>query len=145
MPTLKRILVATDFSDHARKALEQAALLARQSDAEIILCHIIDPMLVVPSPIDAPDRAASDARTKAERWLRDAGVENGRVLIEQGHAFAEIVRLARNEEADLVVLGSHGRGAIAHLLLGSVAERVVRKAPCSVLVVREGPHEFQLP
>jgi len=145
MSTLKRILVATDFTDHARNALELAAFLARQSEAEIILCHVIDPTLVIPPPKDAPERAASDARAQAETWLQQAGIENGRVLIEQGHAFAEIVRLARNEDADLVVLGSHGRGAIAHLLLGSVAERVVRKAPCSVLVVREGQHDFRLP
>jgi nucleotide-binding universal stress UspA family protein len=62
-----------------------------------------------------------------------------------GSAFVEIVRYAREEEIDLLVMGTHGRGAIAHMLLGSVAERVVRKAPCPVLTVRQRPHEFVMP
>ena len=143
----KRILVATDFSDHARQAMEQASVLARQNDAEIIVCHVIEPLQVLRDIPALPNQSdwASDARALGEDWLQEFGVENGRVLVEAGHAFAEIVRVARNEDVDLVVIGSHGRGPIAHLLLGSVAERVVQKATCSVLVVREGEREFAFP
>ena len=59
--------------------------------------------------------------------------------------FVEIIKAARSEDADLIVIGTHGRGAVAHMLLGSVAEKVVRKAPCPVLTVREGEHDFVLP
>ncbi len=63
----------------------------------------------------------------------------------EGSPFFEIVRAAKREDADLVIVGTHGRGAIAHVLLGSVAEKVVRKAPCPVLTVREGVHDFVMP
>jgi nucleotide-binding universal stress UspA family protein len=62
-----------------------------------------------------------------------------------GSPFVEIVRYARDEKIDLIIMGTHGRGPIAHMLLGSVAERVVRKAPCPVLTVRQSQHEFVLP
>jgi nucleotide-binding universal stress UspA family protein len=64
---------------------------------------------------------------------------------QRGTPFVEIVRYARREVIDLIVMGTHGRGAIAHMLLGSVAERVIRKAPCPVLTVRPEEHEFVMP
>jgi nucleotide-binding universal stress UspA family protein len=65
--------------------------------------------------------------------------------IEQGSPFVQIVTYAKRFDIDLIVLGTHGRGPIAHMLMGSVAERVVRKAPCPVLTVRHPEHEFVLP
>ncbi len=63
-------------------------------------------------------------------------------VVTQGHPFVEIVRHARDSETDLIIMGTHGRGAIAHMMLGSVAEKVLRKAPCPVLIVRHPEHEF---
>jgi universal stress protein A len=147
MAKIQRILMATDFSDHAHEAMKQAAALARALGAELVMCHVIEPLPFSAGtpPVPHASDPASDARALCEKWLTEFGIENGRALVEQGYAFAEIARVARNEEVDLVVLGSHGRGAIAHMLLGSVAERVARKAPCSVLVVREGQREFEFP
>ena len=68
-----------------------------------------------------------------------------RTALRLGSPFVEIIRYARDEHADLIVMGTHGRGAIAHMLLGSVAERVVRKAACPVLTVRHAAHDFELP
>jgi nucleotide-binding universal stress UspA family protein len=62
-----------------------------------------------------------------------------------GSPFVEVIRYARDHDVDLIVMGTHGRGAIAHMLLGSVAERVVRKAPCAVLTVRGKGHTFEAP
>jgi len=62
-----------------------------------------------------------------------------------GNPFVEIIRYARAHEIDLIVLGTHGRGPVAHMLLGSVAEKVVRKSPCPVLTVRPAQHEFVMP
>jgi len=78
--------------------------------------------------------------TEAERSALRA-----RLLTRVGHPFVEVVRYAREESIDLIVMGTHGRGAVGHLLLGSVAERVVRKAPCPVLTVRHPQHEFVRP
>ena len=154
MINLKRIMVAVDFSEHSRVSLKYGIELARTFDAELVVCHIMEPLhhfAQVPPmgegmiPARVPELRASDLRNLAERWLREFEWENGRVLVESGTPFSEIVRLARNEEVDLLVVGTHGHGAIAHMLLGSVAEKVVRKAPCPVLVVREGEHEFIMP
>jgi universal stress protein A len=62
-----------------------------------------------------------------------------------GTPFVEIVAAAKRHDSDLIVIGTHGRGALAHALIGSVAERVVRKAPCPVLTVRSGTHRFEMP
>jgi len=72
-------------------------------------------------------------------------LEGSQVIVGVGTPFVEIVKIAREEEVDLLIIGTHGRGAIAHMLLGSVAERIVRKSPCPVLTVRSGEHEFVKP
>ncbi len=154
MIQLDRILVATDFSNHAQIAMRYAAALAAQFNAEVIVAHIVEQIGVLPtvppvgeSVYSAPTIAlqVSQAREESEKLLREFKVANGRVLVETGRPFLEIIRLARNEEVDLVVVGTHGRGVIAHTLMGSVAEKVVRKSPCPVLVVREGEHDFVMP
>ena len=154
MIEVKSILVATDFSDHARVAMRYGAELAHKFGAEVIACHIVAPLTFgkpFPGSDDRsaarfnPEVRASRARELAEEWFATLDVRQGRVLVELGHPFVEIVRIARNENVDLVVIGTHGRGAVAHMLLGSVAEKVVRTAPCPVLTVRQGQHEFVVP
>jgi nucleotide-binding universal stress UspA family protein len=154
MIQLNKILVASDFSDHARDALKYAAGLAAAFNSEVILCHVVpgaDLLSQLPPGGEGyfpPNFVESQQQTAAEegkQWLADAGVANGRVITPSGTAFVEIVQAAREEKADLLVVGTHGRGAVAHMLLGSVAEKVVRKAPCPVLTVRHQEHEFSMP
>lgn len=154
MITLKKILVADDFSEHSDVALKYAAEFARVFEAEVLLCHVVEAATVLseipPSgevyfPPNLVELEKEAAQKECEKRLQEAGIKKGSVHLPAGNPFVEIIQLARQEEVDLIILGTHGRGAIAHMLLGSVAERVVRKAPCPVLVVREGEHEFVQP
>ncbi|MBT6155664.1 MAG: universal stress protein [Planctomycetaceae bacterium] len=154
MIDVKKILVATDFSDHARTALEYAASFASSFGSEVLLCHVVpgpDLLSQLPPggegyfPPNFTDSQQQAATEEGNRWLQDAGVSGGRMLTPAGTPFVEIVRLAREEDVDLVVVGTHGRGAVAHMLLGSVAEKVVRKSPCPVLTVPQKGHTFSMP
>ena len=154
MIELGKVLVATDFSEHSRTALKYGAALAEAFGAETILCHVVakaDILSQLPPggegyfPPNFAELQEQQAREECQSWLADAGISHSRVVIRSGAPFVEIVRLAREEGSDLVVVGTHGRGAVAHMLLGSVAERVVRKAPCAVLTVREQVHQFVMP
>lgn len=151
MISLKKILVPTDFSDHSAKAVRYGAELAATFGAELHLLHVVEF-----TPIMYGDGAYIPLETPAEltaaatRQLDDLKIDSATSLqvtrnVAQGTPFVEVVRYARDNATDLVVLGTHGRGAIAHMLLGSVAERVVRKAPCPVLVVRDEEHDFVMP
>ena len=154
MLEIKKILVATDFSEHSRVALGYAAALASAFGAEVVLCHAVptpDILSQLPPggegyfPPNFTETQEQAAREEGQRWLSEAGVSNSRLIVTNGKPFVEIIRIAREEKADLIVLGTHGRGAFAHMLLGSVAEKVVRKAPCPVLTVRDPKHKFVMP
>lgn len=154
MIELKRILVATDFSAHASVALRHAAGLAKAFQSELILLHVVEPadMMTQLPPIGesyfspALIQAQEDyARQQGEEAVKHCGYSPTRFVIRQGSPFLEILAAAKEENADLLVVGTHGRGVISHMLMGSVAEKVVRKAICPVLVVREGEHEFVHP
>ena len=151
MIELKRILAATDFSQHSHVALRYASAFAKAFRAEVLLCHVLEkpdflsqlpPVAEGYFPPNLAEIQEKHARVQCEQVLAAAGLSQARVLLLHGHPASEIVRAAQEESADLIVVGTHGRGAIAHLLLGSVAERVVRTAPCPVLTVRSGEHEF---
>ena len=149
--TLERILFPTDFSETARYAFEYARDLTTQFDAALHLLYVVpDPRSQdwagEASGIVIPDLLAtwrSDAEQRLEMLLPN-GARTERA-IRVGHAFVEIVQYARNNAIDLIVMGTHGRGAVKHMLLGSVAEKVVRKAPCPVLTVRKPGHAFEMP
>ena len=154
MINLKRILVATDFSDHSKVAVKYAAALAEAFSSEVILCHVVEaPDLISqipPSgegyfPPNFQEQQRQAAEKECDKIIADHGIKTGRTLIVEGSPFFEVIRAAKAENVDLVVVGTHGRGAIAHVLLGSVAEKIVRKAPCPVLTVREGEHDFVMP
>lgn len=150
----RRILVPTDFSATSRFAVSRACALARQFDAEIHLVNVLPLLDLGPVATDMPAVSRMDLE---ERWVRaardelDAVARESRVPVPvtsevaRGHPFVEIVRYARAHQMDLIVMGTHGRGAVEHMLLGSVAERVVRKAPCPVLTVRLPEHTFRIP
>ena len=148
---LKRILLPTDFSETAAHALDYAREMAERFGAEVHLLYVVPD----PTPQDwAVGAAAPIVSDLLEKWQADAerhldqvslgGVATVRAL-RVGHAFMEIVRYATDNAIDLIVMGTHGRGPVRHLLLGSVAEKVVRKAPCPVLTVRQPGHAFEMP
>ncbi len=151
MISLKKILVPTDFSEHSDKAILYGSELARKFGAELHLLHAIEvtPLMYGECGYVAPETEAEieDAATRQlEKLMADATRDLTVIRkIEHGHPFVETIRYAKENDIGLIVLGTHGRGAIAHMLLGSVAEKVVRKAPCPVLTVRDKEHEFVMP
>src|SRR5262245_36851633 len=151
MIDLKRILTATDFSQHSQVALKYAAAFAQAFQAEVILCHVLEapdflsqlpPVAEGYFPPNLSEIQEKHARVQCEQVLAAAGLSHARVLLKHGHPSVEIAKAAKEENADLIVVGTHGRSALAHLLLGSVAEKIVRSSPCPVLTVRSGEHEF---
>jgi nucleotide-binding universal stress UspA family protein len=156
--TFTKILAATDFSDDSSYALDFAEELARRFSAEILVMHVDQPLAPVMvselSPgldVGAMSRIAEEQRLLALRELdrttarlRDAGLKS-RGLLKVGAPFLEIINAAHGEGADLIVLGTHGRSGLAHVLMGSVAERVVRKAHCPVLTIRHPDRTFKHP
>jgi nucleotide-binding universal stress UspA family protein len=141
----KRICCAVDFSDASRAAMEVAADLARRMGANLVLLHAypvpgftFPDGSVVASPSMMQELAEGAAR-HLETWRRDAealGVTGVGAENVVGEPVREIVDFARGHEVDLLVLGTHGRTGLEHALIGSVVERVLRKAPCAVLTVR---------
>lgn len=148
MKVFGRILHATDFSASSRPALAKAIALARQNRAPLTIVHALPPpvtpiggeMAYVPAgTYEAIDRSARQYARKQLATLtgraRKAGVRATALLLD-GAPHDQIARAARRARADVVVIGTHGRTGLAKVLLGSVAERVVRFAPCPVLTVR---------
>lgn len=152
MINLKRILLPTDFSEPALEATKYAVELADRFGAELHLLNVIeDPVIYLPMfesyPLPSREEFEQYAQTRLENWLLPDDAERCEAKLSWVHGtpFAEILRYAKDREVDLIVVGTHGRGLAAHLLMGSVAEKVVRKAPCPVLTVRPGEHEFVHP
>ena len=152
MIDLRRILVPTDFSKHSENALKYAVAFAEKFGAELHLLHVVqDLALFVPDAVgNAPpvvppiDQLTAAVRESLQRVIREHGLERFRVCpeVREGTPFYEIIQCAREKDVDLIVMGTHGRSGLAHVLLGSVSEKVVRKAPCPVLTVRHPEHEF---
>ena len=149
--TFERILVPTDFSETAGRALEYGRDLAKVFGAALHVLNVIPDPMTQPWAGEASGIVIPDLlktwQAEAERRLSE--LKPAEVPAERatrvGHAFVEIVRYAKEHDIDLIVMGTHGRGAVAHMLLGSVAEKVVRKAPCPVLTVRPPDHTFVMP
>jgi universal stress protein A len=142
---MKKILVPTDFSDCARRAEETAVALGRALGAELVLLHVSveAPLynegmkgLVEPRKVYEAQRAwAENALAERAAEIRGAGV-SAHAAIRSGVAVEEILKLASDERCDLIVIGTHGRGGLSRFFLGSVADRIVRLAPCPVTTVR---------
>ena len=143
MTLFQKILLPTDFSDHANEALGYATHLAQTHAGSLCLVHTYDlvPYALPEGPIldDVQLEAMRTAFRKQLDLLRRqaeaAGVSRVETLLLQGQAASEIVRLASEQHFDLIVMGTHGRTGLTHLLLGSVTEKVVRRAPCPVLTI----------
>lgn len=152
MITIKRILVPTDFSDQGKTALMYAVAFADQFGAAVDLLHVLEPVPpgALLSYVSLSDLKKS-MQEEAEKHLEELHTEwqnyafPVKKIVVEGHPFVEIIKHARESKADMIIMGTHGRGAIAHMLLGSVAEKVVRKSQCPVLTVRHPEHEFVHP
>jgi nucleotide-binding universal stress UspA family protein len=148
---LQNICVPVDFSDTSAAALNYAKALADAFQARLHLLHVLMnwiPDSDIPINPQIYVELETSARKQLEKQLTNQEREKYQArleLISGVSGFVEIVRYARDQNIDLLVMGTHGRGPIAHMLLGSVAEKVVRKAPCPVLTVRHPEHEFVLP
>ena len=154
MVTLKNILVATDFSEPSTVALNYGRDLARSYNARLHVLHVVeDVMMRYSSEIGfALPQVQQDLEAAATRELNGLITEDDRntlsvvTAVETGVNISEvIVKYAKEHAIDLIVTGTHGRGAVKHFLMGSVAERVVRTAPCPVLTVREHERDFIAP
>jgi len=150
MITLKKIMVPTDFSEQSDRVVRYGTELASRFGAELHLLHAVEavPIMYGEGAYGPPENEA-ELEAVAARHLEEVNVEADNVdvvrKVVHGHPFVEIVRYAKEHDIGLIVIGTHGRGAIAHMLLGSVAEKVVRKAPCPVLTVRQEGHEYVQP
>lgn len=154
MILLNQILHPTDFSDASTKALEYARTLASRFDSELRLVHVHQPLatagMVSPGAM-LPPHFEKQEQEQLKAALDDIDVGDAvpadrvhrNLLV--GTPFMEIVRCARDHSVDLIVIGTHGRSALQQVLLGSVAEKVVRKAPCPVLTVQPDGHQFVMP
>jgi nucleotide-binding universal stress UspA family protein len=151
---IQRVLLPTDFSPCAAAATAYACEMATKFDAELHLLHTLETHLTT-----TPDffmglalprhvHESREAAAKALAGVLDPQWSAGRTVVQvvvEGSPKAEIVRYARQHAIDLIVLATHGRTGFAHVIMGSVAEAVVRSAPCPVLTVRPEGHQFVKP
>ena len=139
----KTVIFPTDFSSASDVALEYATRMAKTLGARLIIAHIEEPPFAYGGGelyygIPEPDQTALGKMLSQLRPTDSSVPYEHRMLV--GTPANEIARLAEQEKAELIVMGSHGRGGVARLLLGSVAESVLRKASCPVLVVKHPQH-----
>ena len=146
---IKKILVPVDFSECARKALQYAIPLAKEHQAAITLLYVIASPAYVGGEFGATQyQFEVETRASGEKELAKLIVDEVRgevsadTLVRSGSPALEIIEVAKQLAADLIVISTHGHTGLTHVFLGSVAEHVVRWAPCPVLVVREQEHEF---
>ena len=155
MIDLHRILVPTDFSKHSQNALNYAVAFAEKFGTELYLLHVVQdlalfiPDMVTVAPPLAPtvEQLTSAVHIAFDRLIEENKLQDVPVHkeVREGTPFYEIIRFAQETDIDLIVMGTHGHTGLAHMLLGSVTEKVVRKASCPVLTVRHPEHEFVHP
>jgi nucleotide-binding universal stress UspA family protein len=155
MIDLHRILVPTDFSKYSQTALTYAAAFAEKFEAELYLLHVVQNLALVipdiipvePSLLPSLDQMSAAVDVAFDRLIHENRLQDRKVqrALREGTPFYEIICFARETDIDLIVMGTHGHSGLAHVLLGSVTEKVVRKAPCPVLTVRHPEHEFVHP
>jgi nucleotide-binding universal stress UspA family protein len=153
MINLKTILVPSDFSECSDAAVRYGLELARRFGATLHLLHVVQDPATQPW---AAEGFAVPLLEAVDQWQKDAQVRLANAIPAEDRAktvvmstiaspFPEILRYATANTIDLIVMGTHGRGGVSHMLLGSIAEKVVRRAPCPVLTVRYPQHDFVEP
>ena len=150
MIAIKKIMIPTDFSEYANHALKYAVTMAQSFQAKLYLMHVYD--LPLTSPMLPAEPYPTVTRTQQQHEeeknlnrlveeLRATGVD-AEPVFELGRPYMEIVRSAKELDVDLVILATHGRKGLSHLIFGSTAEKVVRLSPCPVLTIKHPEHEF---
>lgn len=154
MKDIERILFPRDFSDNSYAALDYATKLAELCKAELCLLHVVnspiqyDSFLLSSFQIDDIERKATSAKRQAMLNLIQTRIGEQvpvKVMLRRGVPFVEIIDSARKCKADLIVMGTHGRTGLRQMLIGSVAEKVMRHAPCPVMTVKHRDYEFEMP
>jgi nucleotide-binding universal stress UspA family protein len=145
MIPFQKILVPTDFSRHSQEAIDTAADLSRRYESSIVLAYVFEPVtyalpeghVIPPAPqLQELDSVFEQRLAQARAEAEAAGALTVTTKLLTGPVASEITDFAEREAFDLIVMGTHGRTGLRHLVLGSVAEKVVRTAPCAVLTVR---------
>lgn len=143
---INKVLVPIDFSDYSKSALKYAINFAKQFKAEVLLIYVVEPIIYPPDfsmgQIAIPsvntewdDRAREELNKLAKNEI-PADIKS-KTIIKTGKPFVEIIDTASEEDVDLIIIATHGHSGVEHILFGSTAEKVVRKAPCPVLTLRE--------
>lgn len=149
----KKILCPVDFSQFTQEVINYALDLAKKYGAELHLMHVVPNMtyftpyesFLTPENLVAIEKNIQD---EVERDFAKLHKGNGvptKTVIRTGVPFVEIIDYAKSESIDLIVMGTHGRSAIENILIGNVAEKVVRKSPCPVMTIRPKGKEFKMP
>jgi nucleotide-binding universal stress UspA family protein len=156
MVELKQILYPSDFSEHSLAALPYALDLCKRFGARLHVLHVVDDAYqywmasgegTVPVVV-SEDELLSSAQQQMDKFMdQHLAAEKQQIVTKlvAGKPFIEIIRYARDQSIDMIVIASHGHGALASMLMGSVTEKVVRKSPCPVLTVRHGEYKFEMP
>lgn len=149
----KRILCPVDFSQFTHEIVNYAVDLAKKYGAELHVMHVVPNMtyftpyesFLTPENLVAVERNIQDEVERDFKKLLKGQSVPAKTVIRTGAPFVEIIDYAKTESIDLIVMGTHGRGAIEHILIGNVAEKVVRKSPCPVMTIRPKGKEFKMP
>jgi len=155
MIKLKKILYPTDFSDSSLEALKYAISFAREFKAKLVLLHVVNekvfseglnlPRIVSLETLEREMTAEAERQLKTILPAEERGAVETETVILKGNPFLEIIRYAHEQDVDLIIIGTHGRSGVEHIIFGSTAEKVVRKAPCPVLSVKPAQREFVMP
>ena len=143
---LNKILVPIDFSDYSKNALKYAVNFAKLFNAEILLIYVVEPVIYPPDfsmgqiaiptvTTEFDDRAKEELNKLAKNEIPQQLKVS--IIIRTGKPFVEIIDTATEADVDLIIIATHGHSGVEHILFGSTAEKVVRKAPCPVLTLRE--------
>ncbi len=145
-PNIKKILVPIDFSDYSKSALRYAVSFAKLFNSEMVLIYVVEPIIyppdfsmgqiAIPSMNTEWDKTANEQLEKLSKSEIPGNIRV-KTLVKTGKPFVEIIETAADENTDLIIIATHGHSGVEHILFGSTAEKVVRKAPCPVLTLRE--------
>ncbi len=145
-PNIKKILVPIDFSDYSKNSLKYAVNFVKQYKAELYLIYVVEPVIYPPDfsmgqiaipsvDLEMDKRAIEELDKLAKKEIPTDVVVN--TIVKTGKPFIEIIETAAEEDIDLIIIATHGHTGVEHILFGSTAEKVIRKAPCPVLTLRE--------
>lgn len=145
-PNIKKVLVPIDFSDYSKSSLRYAVNFVKHFNATLYLIYVVEPVVYPPDfsmgqiampsmDLDLDKRAKEELEKLAKEEI--PGDCNCHTVVKTGKPFVEIIETAQDEDIDLIIIATHGHTGVEHILFGSTAEKVVRKAPCPVLTLRE--------